>query len=254
MHLVDVRRALESQPNISQHVTAMFLTLDTTHKGKVTFRDLLKVLYGKASNEDINTMLHWVARRPKPPPKPIEKPALTREQRDEMLAMFALYDKNTDGALTIKELAAAMAETHALEPHDIERIFVDVGKGRTESISSEEVRADRVRGPRAGSGEGTGGGSCVCLVRRGEEGVVCLCLVRRGEEGVVCLCLVRRGEEGVVCLCLARTGARARRVFGAWCAHLGRQKGRHASSDRLCRRDRGADRAAPLHPPIPIRP
>ena len=223
-----MRRALESQPNISQHVTAMFLTLDTTHKGKVTFRDLLKVLYGKASNEDINTMLHWVARRPKPPPKPIEKPALTREQRDEMLAMFALYDKNTDGALTIKELAAAMAETHALEPHDIERIFVDVGKGRTESISSEEVRADRVRGPRAGSGEGTGGGSCVCLVRR--------------------------GEEGVVCLCLARTGARARRVFGAWCAHLGRQKGRHASSDRLCRRDRGADRAAPLHPPIPIRP
>ena len=108
--LADARDAIEAEPGLAE-----LCPVPESNRILVTFRDLLKVVFEQVSNDDLNTMLHWVQKRPKPPPKMPDKPQLTPEQLEDMVALFDLYDKNKAGRLTTRDLALAMAETHALD-------------------------------------------------------------------------------------------------------------------------------------------
>jgi hypothetical protein len=68
--------------------------------GKITFFELLKLLYPLANAQDLATFKSWVTT--KPPPK--IHYVLSAEQHSELKDMFRVIDKDRSGELTVEEL------------------------------------------------------------------------------------------------------------------------------------------------------
>lgn len=83
-------------------------------------------------------MLEWVA--PPPPPPPPPKRELSAAQLEEIRAIFALYDKDGSGGLTVKELKAAMKGTF-LEEEEIEAMYSQADADENKLLDLAEFRA-----------------------------------------------------------------------------------------------------------------
>ena len=65
---------------------------------QVTFEELVKLMYKYATPDEIATMLEWVAKEPEPEPEP--KPGLSAESKKQILGIFKIYDKDSQGCKT----------------------------------------------------------------------------------------------------------------------------------------------------------
>lgn len=94
------RRAARAGLDLATMVEPMFMALDLDHSGKITFFELLKLLYPLANAQDLATFKSWVTT--KPPPK--IHYVLSAEQHSELKDMFRVIDKDRSGELTVEEL------------------------------------------------------------------------------------------------------------------------------------------------------
>jgi Ca2+-binding EF-hand superfamily protein len=85
----------------------------------------------------MEVMLSWVAPPQAPPPPP--KRELTPAQLEEIKSIFALYDKDSSGGITAKELKAAMKNTF-IEAEEIDAMFAKADADENALLDINEFR------------------------------------------------------------------------------------------------------------------
>jgi len=134
---LDERKASEGV-SILDLSEGAFHEMDTDGDGGVTFLEILKLVFHKASKAEFETMQSWVAAEPEPEPEP--EPELSETARKEILKIFKLYDKDKSGTLTKAELTKALINT-GLEKDEIEKLFKEYdGDGSTEIDKDEFLK------------------------------------------------------------------------------------------------------------------
>ena len=112
-----------------------FREMDRDGDGEVEFKELLKLMYRLATDNEIAIMLEWVAPEPEPEPEP--KAELSNEAKKQIKGIFKLYDKDKSGFLTFKELKVALEKT-GIDQDDIKQYFKEFDQDGNEEISSDE--------------------------------------------------------------------------------------------------------------------
>jgi len=97
-----------------------------------------QLLYPFANATDFAAMVEWVA--PPLPPAPPPKRELSASQLEEIRAIFALYDKDGSGGLTVKELKQAMKDTF-LEAEEVEEMYRKADVDDNKLLDLAEFRA-----------------------------------------------------------------------------------------------------------------
>jgi len=121
--------------DLLQLIDPIFHQMDTNSDGTVEFPELLKVLYPRATDQEMQVMLCWVKEAPAPV---VEKgPEFTQEQLDEMKAIFNLYDTDGSGTITQKELVAALEST-GMNRKEITELFEGSDADKSDSLTFEE--------------------------------------------------------------------------------------------------------------------
>mmetsp|Transcript_4035 Transcript_4035/g.14107 ORF Transcript_4035/g.14107 Transcript_4035/m.14107 type:complete len:179 (+) Transcript_4035:128-664(+) len=121
--------------NLSGEAEDMFRALDKDRNGKVDFAEYLKLYYPLASEAERKQMVFWAFPKVERPPTP-EK-TLSDEQKEEIKAIFVLYDANGDGVLSRPELVEALTAT-GYDEDEIEDMFDEFDEDGSNTISYEE--------------------------------------------------------------------------------------------------------------------
>lgn len=93
---------------------SMFAALDKDKNGEATFRELLLLMYPRASQAELETMCSWVEAAVEAP----QARQLSAEQEIEVRRIFAMYDTDRSGGLSVPELVKALRST-GLSPHEV---------------------------------------------------------------------------------------------------------------------------------------
>ena len=83
---------------------SLFAALDRNRDGRATFRELLVLMYQRATLPELDTMCGWVTRKA----AAVAPRALSAEQQAEVRAIFGMYDTDRSGALSVDELQHAL--------------------------------------------------------------------------------------------------------------------------------------------------
>lgn len=113
----------------------VFHEMDTDGDGCVTFAELLKLMYKYATDAELKVMLDWV--KPPPEPEPEEKPGLSNEAKKQIQGIFKMYDKDKSGALSKKELLAALENT-GIDRDEVTQMFKEYDGDGNELIDKDE--------------------------------------------------------------------------------------------------------------------
>ena len=122
--------------------TDLFMKMDTDGDGRVTWRELISLMYHKYGKTVIKEMLSWDAsdwedvgqRKHKGGHQVIRfGPAQVAEIKN----MFALYSPDHDGTIKIGDLANSMADLHGLCEDDLLLMFENVGKDPRDRVDAE---------------------------------------------------------------------------------------------------------------------
>ncbi|KAG8467710.1 hypothetical protein KFE25_006762 [Diacronema lutheri] len=135
--VAEMQLALKSSA-LAGSTDTMLSELDRNGDGSVDFHELLKLLYPFANATDFAAMVEWVA--PPLPPAPPPKRELSASQLEEIRAIFALYDKDGSGGLTVKELKQAMKDTF-LEAEEVEEMYRKADVDDNKLLDLAEFRA-----------------------------------------------------------------------------------------------------------------
>lgn len=90
---------------------ALFDALDANSDSRVDFAEVLRIVYPLAKPEELRTMVEWVT--PVPTEDDLEREEaerLERERMNELRRMFAAYDRDKDGKVSITEFRMAMLD------------------------------------------------------------------------------------------------------------------------------------------------
>ncbi|CAM9195316.1 unnamed protein product [Chrysoparadoxa australica] len=125
---------------IGRHGEATFDVMDRNRDGKISIAEVLGELYPFANDVDINSMMDWVTKQP------VQKKAtrnLNQAERDEMITLFNMYDKDGNGSLSIEELCGSLSggspsDGTGLMPADVLKMFQEAGKGKDDTINADE--------------------------------------------------------------------------------------------------------------------
>jgi len=123
--------------DLLQLIDPIFYQMDTNNDGTVEFKELLKVLYPRATEADFDAMLSWVDAPP--PPEPEKKAEFTPEQIEEMKQIFSVYDTDKSGTITIKELQEALIST-GMSRKEITELFVKNDCDTSGSLDFDEFK------------------------------------------------------------------------------------------------------------------
>lgn len=109
----------------------MFRVLDFNGDGRVSFTELLRIVYPHASAAEMKMMKRWVGPKvaagdvnsttfPQLDTKPSSIHQLTPEQYEEALAIFHLYDRDGNGVIDVEEVQILLAGAlgACCNPHD----------------------------------------------------------------------------------------------------------------------------------------
>ena len=125
------------ESGLYKEALGMFIALDKDLSGEVTFEELLLNLYPHANQTDLARMREWVAG---PKEEKAAKVVLTKQQIDEMDAVFRLYDTDHSGTISVSELSEAMVATGVFSQDDIRKSFGAADIDHDGELSMEEFR------------------------------------------------------------------------------------------------------------------
>ncbi|GMH98199.1 hypothetical protein TrVE_jg14248 [Triparma verrucosa] len=120
--------------SLEDSALALFNKVDKDKNGQLTIHELIQHLFPFAEEDDIENILAWVKNGESSPAQIFTAPEAEAEYR----ALFRFYDKNGDRKLTVKEIAAVMAETNNLDKKECEKLFIDLGKTKRDVIKEDE--------------------------------------------------------------------------------------------------------------------
>ena len=144
--------------SLEDSALALFNKVDKDKNGKLTMKELVLHLFPFAGDDDIQNILAWV-KNGDPTKAGVFKEG---EEEAEYRELFKTYDKNGDKKLTVKELAATMAEVNKVDKKDCEKLFLDLGKNKKDHIKEDEfvdmlktfIQGDFFDGGGGGEGDG----------------------------------------------------------------------------------------------------
>ena len=122
--------------------TDLFMKMDADGDGRVTWRELISLMYHKYGKTVIKEMLSWDAsdwedvgqRRNKIGHQVVK---FDQSQVGEIKNMFSLYSPAYDGTIVVEDLASAMADLHGLDEEDLIVMFENVGKDRHSRVDAD---------------------------------------------------------------------------------------------------------------------
>lgn len=119
---------------------SMFQTLDLNGDSRVEFGELLKTVFPLATEAERQTMLTWVS--DDPPPDSDEEMTEEEQRRVaaktvEMRKMFAAFDSNRDGLISLKEFKAGLS-SGGWDDQMLEEIFADTDTSNDGCIDFDE--------------------------------------------------------------------------------------------------------------------
>ena len=118
------------------------MKMDADGDGRVTWRELISLMYHKYGKTVIKEMLSWDAsdwedvgqRRNKIGHQVVK---FDQSQVGEIKNMFSLYSPAYDGTIVVEDLASAMADLHGLDEEDLIVMFENVGKDRHSRVDAD---------------------------------------------------------------------------------------------------------------------
>lgn len=121
----------------------MFMRMDTDGDGRVTWRELISLMYHKYGKTVIKEMLSWDASDwedlgQKRNRRQNQQVRFQASQIAEIKNMFVLYGPRYDGTIVVEDLASAMADLHGLEEEDLLTMFENVGRARDNRITADD--------------------------------------------------------------------------------------------------------------------
>jgi len=132
------QRNAQGGVSLSDLSEGAFREMDRDGNGEVEFEELLRLMFRFATDNEITTMMEWVAPEPEPEPEP--KAELSKDARDQINAIFKLYDKDKNGSLTFNELKKALEKT-GVDQDEIKGYFKDFDMDGNNEINKEEFMA-----------------------------------------------------------------------------------------------------------------
>jgi len=124
-------------------VQAMFQTIDADGNGKVTLKEMLLLMFPLANDRDISQWKNWLeADVPKEisaeEKLQLKRAEFTPETVAELTALYRIYDRDGDGALTAQELMDAMEGGKVLERKDVQRMLEEAGRGFDDALALQD--------------------------------------------------------------------------------------------------------------------
>jgi len=114
---------------------SIFRAMDYNGDERVSFAELLSVMYPLSSAAERRTMMSWAC--PRPVEVPVDESKLLAEEEAELRAMFRVYDKDGSGALSRGELVAAMRRC-GIDEEEATELFEEVDKDGNGRIDLDE--------------------------------------------------------------------------------------------------------------------
>jgi len=96
--------------------------MDADNDGEVTFEEMLKVYFPRASEKELETMMQWVA--PKAPAPAPAKAGLSSKALQTIKDLFKKYDKDKSNKISFTELKNEMAKT-GVDEDDIKKFIAE---------------------------------------------------------------------------------------------------------------------------------
>ena len=123
-----------NQGHMTNMAKDMFSAMDAKDS-VVDFRQILKVYYPNITSEHLDICCAWVAPKENKVVEVVRK--LSDDDLEEIKHIFILYDKNTDGSLSIPELKDALLAT-GYDEEEMEALFEANDKDKNGKISLDE--------------------------------------------------------------------------------------------------------------------
>merc|ERR1711959_167981 len=114
---------------------SLFRAMDTNTDGQIEFGELIRMLYPFATDAELQTMLGWVSKSA--PEARLEDFRLNDDQRQQIHAMFRLYDRDGSGAISLSEFRHAMRRC-GLDAEEALGMFSEADADGNKSISLDE--------------------------------------------------------------------------------------------------------------------
>jgi len=114
---------------------SLFAALDRNHDGRATFRELLTLMFPRATLPELETMCRWVA----PKPRAAAARSLSAEQEAEVRSIFRMYDRDHSGDLSVSELLAALGST-GLTQEEVEQLHASADADGDGAVDFAEFR------------------------------------------------------------------------------------------------------------------
>mmetsp|Transcript_15391 Transcript_15391/g.33355 ORF Transcript_15391/g.33355 Transcript_15391/m.33355 type:complete len:187 (-) Transcript_15391:1055-1615(-) len=131
-----VRKLQESGKKFGVSHVEFIRAMDINHDGYLDFKEILHKMFPLATPKEFTIMYRWAyPATPKEQGDPTFSP--TEEQLTELRDMFKLYDKNGNGSLDKKELAAAAASA-GYDPEEVDALFESTDTNHDSVISFDE--------------------------------------------------------------------------------------------------------------------
>ena len=129
----------EAATRAGQHVAdfheAMFEAIDTDTDGEVDFGELLCAIFPLASQRELATMVSWVEPDECSSTEE-EEDSLDEEDRQEIRAIFTLYDMDKSDDLSLSELQEAFSSF--MSGDEVEALFREADRDGNQRIDLEE--------------------------------------------------------------------------------------------------------------------
>lgn len=116
LNLQEFKRALSKFMNSSllDHLDSLFAAVDRDSNGQLDLFELAPILFPQAGKKDLDKIHEYLCYRPVQAEEEDVAPEVRADKIDQLRALFALYDKDGSGTVSLDELKAAFSSVQTL--------------------------------------------------------------------------------------------------------------------------------------------